>query len=182
MNNKSEMGTVERVFETLLWNSRYFIILGVLASIFAAILLVLSASLEAVHLAGSFFNFIFSTGIEVPRNSIILQLVEMIDGFLMAGMMFIFGFGLYELFISPINISSKNNPDEESIVKGKILNIKNIDELKSKLAKIIMMVLIVKLFYFIIDLKPTDITGALMYAGCIALIGLALFLSHSEHK
>jgi uncharacterized membrane protein YqhA len=65
---------------------------------------------------------------------------------------------------------------------SKILVISNLDDLKSRLAKVILMILIVTLFEEALNMKlntPLD----LVYLGAsIALIALALYLTHaSEH-
>ena len=62
-----------------------------------------------------------------------------IDLFLIAIVLLIFGFGVYELFVSEIDF--KNSKFNESTLK-----IKDLDQLKNKIIKVIIIVLIVKFF------------------------------------
>lgn len=182
---------LEKRFEPLLWKTRYFILISVLCSILTGVaLIVLVGLLDLTHFIGSMWEYLQvsishstkATPSMSPldaRNNLTFTLVEMIDTFLMAGVLFIFGFGLYELFISRISPASGCTP------KSKILNIRNIDELKSKLAKVILMILIVKCFYYTVKLPQENfesVTDVVWLAAVIALIGLALFLSHSSQN
>ena len=187
-NNKFDC-FLDNHLEPLLWMSRYFILVCVLCSIGAAVLVIifvgLSDSIHFIFSLGDYLQLTFnddqtttnSSSITDARNNLTFTLVEMIDAFLMSGVLFIFGFGLYELFISRIT------PAKTSTAKGKILNIRNIDELKSKLAKVILMMLIVKCFYYIVRLPEESFNSVIdiaLLAGSIALIALALYLSHSS--
>lgn len=127
---------LENHLEPLLWSSRYFIVISVLCSIIAAISLILVVGIiDGSHFISNVlsylqisFDYSHSTESIVrltnARNNLTFSLVEMIDSFLLSGVLFIFGFGLYELFISKISPASGSSP------KGKILNIRDIDELK----------------------------------------------------
>ena len=90
--------------------------------------------------------------------------------------MLIFSLGLYELFISDIDQA------HGSKASSKILVINNLDDLKGRLAKVILMIMIVTLFEEALHMKletPLD----LVYLGAsILLIALALYFSHAaEH-
>ena len=90
--------------------------------------------------------------------------------------MLIFSLGLYELFISDIDQA------HGSKASSKILVINNLDDLKGRLAKVILMIMIVTLFEEALHMKleaPID----LVYLGAsITLIALALYFSHAaEH-
>ena len=52
-----------------------------------------------------------------------VQIIELLDGFLLAGVLMIFAFSLYELYISRLE-PAQLNPQ-----KGTILNIRDIDTL-----------------------------------------------------
>jgi uncharacterized membrane protein YqhA len=60
--------------------------------------------------------------------------------------------------------------------------INSLDDLKARLAKVILMILIVKFFEHAISLSFDTPVSLLYLAGGIALLGLALYLSHAaEH-
>jgi uncharacterized membrane protein YqhA len=83
---------------------------------------------------------------------------------------------LYELFISDIDQA------HGSKASSKILVINSLDDLKSRLAKVIIMILIVTLFEHALNMKLTTPIDLLYLGGSIALIAFALYLTHSgEH-
>jgi uncharacterized membrane protein YqhA len=102
--------------------------------------------------------------------------VEIVDGYLLATFLLIFGLGLYELFISRIERA------EQSDSASSILIIHSLDDLKARLAKVILMILIVKFFEYAIRISYTT-PLELMYLGLgITFIGLALYLAHASEK
>jgi uncharacterized membrane protein YqhA len=105
----------------------------------------------------------------------VAHVVASVDGFLLGAIMLIFSLGLYELFISKIDVAQGNGT-------SKILIINSLDDLKDKLAKVILMILVVMFFEQAIFLKPTGPLELLYYALAIMLVALALFLSHKAYK
>jgi Uncharacterized protein family, UPF0114 len=63
-----------------------------------------------------------------------------IDGFLLGAFMLIFGFGIYELFLADLQAA------RSSEASGRILRINSLDDLKTRLAKVILIILIVETF------------------------------------
>ena len=57
--------------------------------------------------------------------------------------------------------------------------VSSLDDLKSRLAKVILLILIVKFFEHALSMHFSTSLDMLYFAGGIALIGLALYLSHS---
>jgi len=144
---------IERIFEKGLWNIRFIVLLAVLFSILAAISLFIIGSWEIVD-SIMHKNPITNLGKEVGVGGdnviikdhfpLLLKLISAIDLYLIGVVLLIFGFGLYELFISKIDIARK----DESVT---ILEIDNLDELKSKLINVIIMVLIISFFERILE-------------------------------
>ena len=117
---------------------------------------------------------------EVMRNEIhdatITHIVEIVDGYLLASVLLIFGLGLYELFISKIDPAASDD------TSSNILLIHSLDDLKNRLAKVILMILIVNFFEHVINQQFKTALDLVYLAGGIALIGLALYLTHKgEH-
>ena len=67
-----------------------------------------------------------------------------------------------------------------SETSNNVLLIGSLDDLKSRLAKVILMILIVKFFEHVIDMHFDQPLDLLYLAGGIALIGSALWLTHSD--
>jgi uncharacterized membrane protein YqhA len=79
---------------------------------------------------------------------------------------------LYELFISKIDDA------EESEAGSKILAIHSLDELKDKLGKVVVMVLIVSFFKKVIHMNFSTPLEMLYLAGSILALALALYYMH----
>ena len=73
------------------------------------------------------------------NNELLFKLISAIDLFLIGIVLLIFGFGIYELFVSEIDFA--NAKFSESTLK-----IRDLDQLKNKIIKVIIIVLIVKFF------------------------------------
>lgn len=80
---------------------------------------------------------------------------------------------LYELFISKIGQA------ERSEMGSRVLFIKNLDDLKTRLGKVVLMILIVKFFEHALEMHFTSALDLVYFGGGIALIGVALYLTHS---
>lgn len=136
------------------------------------------ATVDAAYMAGHLMDYASSTLTSADRTSLraitVTHVVEIVDGYLMATVLFIFALGLYELFIS--NIEAAENSEAGS----NVLIIHTLDDLKSRLAKVILMILIVRFFENAIHMRFDNALDLLYLAGGIALIGLALYLSHDK--
>ncbi len=173
------MKLIENIFESILWNTRFFVLLAVIFSMIGGIALFIVASSDIFDIAKLVIDvYISHAHPENFHENLVGNLIGAIDLYLMAIVMFIFGFGLYELFISKIDIAEKSGA-------SKILEIHSLDELKDKLAKVIVMVLIVSFFKRVLH---TDFNGALemlYFSGSIFALSLALYFMHkggSSHE
>jgi len=128
---------MENKFEKFLWNFRYITILAVILSIFSAFTLIVIASWDIIE-AVIFYNPLFDASIS-SNNELLFKLISAIDLFLIGIVLLIFGFGIYELFVSEIDFA--NSKFTESTLK-----IRDLDQLKNKIIKVIIIVLIVKFF------------------------------------
>jgi uncharacterized membrane protein YqhA len=84
--------------------------------------------------------------------------------------MFIFAFGLYELFISDID-EAKEHADGEH----QLLAIHNLDQLKDKIAKVIVMVLVVNFFQRVLHTKFATPLEMLYFALAITALAVGLY-------
>lgn len=174
--NKAQ-GLGERAFESALWNSRFVVLVAVVASLFTAFAVFYTTAIDVyytiTHLAH--YHSMDDAGRALLKSQTVAHVVGAVDGFLLGAIMLIFSLGLYELFISKIDAAEKGDKDA-----SKILMINSLDDLKDKLAKVIVMILIVMFFEQAIFLKPTEPLELLYYALAIMMVSLALYLSHKS--
>ncbi len=166
-----EQGIIEKVFEWGLWNSRFFVLFAVIFSMFGGMILFIVASVDIWSVMTMVINtYISHAHPEHFHEDLVGGLIGAVDLYLMAIVMFIFGFGLYELFISEIDIAQKG--------ASKILEIHSLDELKDKLAKVIVMVLVVSFFKRVLHTKYAGAEEMLFFAGSILALSLGLYFMH----
>ena len=167
---------LERWFEKGLWASRLVILLAVIFSIFAAFALFLIGSADLYHVVIATYQYFFM-GIH-PENfhaDVVAEIIGAVDLYLIAVVLLIFGFGIYELFISDIDVAKGTGGD-------KVLYVSSLDELKDKIVKVIVMVLVVSFFQRVLH---TDYKGSLemlYFAISITALSLGLYFLHKGGK
>ena len=163
---------LEKIFEGMLWNTRFFVLFAVIFSILGGIALFVVGSVDIWDVVTNVAStYLSGAHPDKFHEQIVSGLIGAVDLYLMAVVMFIFGFGLYELFISEVDIAKKEGV-------SKILEVHSLDELKDKLGKVIIMVLIVNFFQRVLY---TDYIGALnlvYFAISILALALALYFLH----
>ena len=145
------MNLIEDIFEKALWNSRFVVILAVVSSLFTAFAMFYMATVDTFYTIHHLANYA-SSGMDIAaraslREEKITQIVELKDGFLLPSDLFICSMGLYELFISKIDAA------EGSETSGNVLHISSLDDLKNRLAKVILMILIVNFFEQVLKMQ-----------------------------
>lgn len=170
------MKFLESLFESSLWNSRFVILTAVIGSLFAGFAIFYMATIDVWNLVLHVLHYgdtdLTAEARKVLHDSTVTHIVEVVDGYLLATVMLIFSLGLYELFISDIDQA------HGSKAASKILVVNSLDDLKAKLAKVILMILIVTLFEEALSIKIENPLDLLYLGASIALIAAALYLSH----
>tara|TARA_B100001758_G_C18280770_1_gene541526 strand:- start:226 stop:783 length:558 start_codon:yes stop_codon:yes gene_type:complete len=170
IKTEEEQDFIERVWEKFLWSTRYIVILAVLFSILAAITLFIVGSYEIVYTVVADNPLLFSDSKSLDHKKMLYTLIGAVDLYLIGIVLLIFGFGIYELFISPIDIARKD-------AAVTILEVENLDELKNKIIKVIIMVLIVSFFERILKISSTFSEPKQMFyfAGSILALSLGVY-------
>lgn len=167
------MARVESLFERFLWGARLIIIVPVLASLLAAIGILLLSAVNTLLLIERMFGYLYLTAEQqLEQQALILSdVVGVVDQYLIVAILVIFADGLYELFIGNIKVA------ENSIVGPRVLVIRSLDDLKDKLVSVVLVILVVKFFQQALKMKYETPTDLLLLAGGIAAVGAALFLT-----
>lgn len=166
------MKFIEQFFEGILWNSRFFVLLAVIFSMLGGIALFIVASVDVWGVISTILHtYLNHLHPEKFHEMIVGGIIGAVDLYLMAVVMFIFGFGLYELFISEIDVAKRRGV-------SKILEIHSLDELKDKLGKVIVMVLIVNFFQRVLFTEYNGALDLVYFAGSILALALAIYYLH----
>ena len=131
-------------FENALWSTRFIVLISVVLSIISSIILFLIGGWDIIQ-AIIYKNPLLNNSIET-NNELLFNIISSIDLFLIGIVLLIFGFGVYELFISEINFAKDKFADST-------LKINSLDQLKNKIIKVIIIVLIVKFFEKVLKLS-----------------------------
>jgi len=161
---------LEHIFESTMWKTRLFVIFAVVFGLLGSIVLFIVASMDIWGVASyTFATIITHVHPENFHENIVSGIIGAVDLYLIAVVMLIFSFGLYELFISDIDVAM----DDE---KGsKILAINSLDQLKDKIAKVIIMVLVVSFFQKVLHMEYKTALDMLYFALSIASLSIGLY-------
>jgi uncharacterized membrane protein YqhA len=163
---------LEHIFESALWQSRFFVILAVVFGMLGSVVLFLLASYDIWHIVGSFYDLIINhVHIKDLHENTVSTIIGAVDLYLIGIVLIIFSFGIYELFISKIDPAVDND-------SSKILDIQSLDHLKDKIAKVIVMVLVVNFFQRVLHTHYNGALEMLYLSLSILLLALALYFLH----
>jgi uncharacterized membrane protein YqhA len=174
------MNRWKRGFEITLWNSRLIVVFAVIPSIAVGIVLFCINAIESLRVLPDLLRYTDLAMAADQREALLkqslLREISAIDGYLLGAFMLIFAFGLYELFLADLEEA------RSSRTAGRILQIKSLDDLKQRLAKVILIILIVETFKDAFGVKAQTPLELLYVGATIALIGLALYLTHGSES
>ena len=154
----------EKIFEKGLWSSRFIIILAVFFGVVGAIILFAVASVDiydtAKYVVSTYYNHSHP---KTFHEDVVGGIIGAVDLYLIGVVMIIFSLGLYELFISEIDDAKDDNGKD-----NQLLAIHSLDQLKDKISKVIVMVLVVGFFQKV---------GHTEYHGALDMLYLALSIT-----
>jgi len=169
---------LEKTFESSLWASRFMVILAVIFGLIGAVALFIVASFDvydtAKYVISTYANHLHPATF---HEDVVGGIIGAVDLYLIGVVMLLFSFGLYELFISDID-AAKDEEGEDN----KILAIHSLDQLKDKISKVIVMVLVVSFFQ---KVGHTEYHGALemlYFSLSITAVAVGLFFLNKVGK
>ena len=109
------------------------------------------------------------------HGEVVGGIIGAVDLYLIAVVLLIFSFGLYELFIDEIEPARKNQA-------SKILEIDSLDQLKATLAKVIVMVLVVSFFQGVLNTTYSSPLEMIYFSVSILALSLGLYFLHRSEK
>ena len=177
MEDTRRIKSWERLFEGALWRSRFIVLLAVVSSLVSAVILFLWATADVARLAIKAATYVAAAPHSIEEydefhSLVVGHVISAVDDYLLATVLLIFSLGLYELFISKIDVAQ-----EDARHSSKILLIQTLDDLKDRLAKVILMILIVTFFKNVIHTTFDSPLGILYLGIGILFVALALYFT-----
>ncbi len=169
---KGRVALLERLFERALWLSRLVVVVPVVASVVMAVAAFYLGTVDVVYLIthlGSYADV--TTTHSQARAALLSAIIRALDDYLLAAILIIVALGLYELFVGKIDAAERDE------IAPRLLLIRSVDDLKDRLAKVVLLVLIVEFLQYTFAVNFTSALDLLYLAVGIALIGLALYLT-----
>lgn len=175
------MKWLESMFEHGLWSSRFVILLAVFFGLVGALSLFAVASFDVYNTASYVVqSYLHHVHPENFHEIVVGGIIGAVDLYLIGVVMIIFSFGLYELFISDIDPAKDEHGEE-----NQLLAVHSLDQLKDKISKVIVMVLVVGFFQ---KVGRTEFHGALelfYLAISITAVSVGLYflskVGHHDH-
>jgi len=163
---------LEKIFESGLWSSRLMVLLAVVFGLIGATVLFIVASVDIYDSA----KFVITTYLNHAHpdsfhEDVVGGIIGAVDLYLIGVVMLLFSFGLYELFISDIDVAK----EDDDKTGNKILTIKTLDQLKDKISKVIVMVLVVGFFQKVGHTEYNGALDMLYFALSITAVAVGLF-------
>jgi len=175
------MTSLVRSFEKVLWNSRLAVLVAVVASLLVGLGMFYLATIDTWEVLSHLGHYTTLSQSErlKHREEMVAGIIEVIDGYLLAATMIIFALGLYELFIRKIEAATESGNAEN------VLLIRSLDDLKDRLAKMILLMLAIKFFQQTGKMEFKEPLQLLYLAFGTILIAGSIYLSHGkghDHK
>ena len=104
------------------------------------------------------------------RDEGVTTIVKVLDGFFIGALLLIVATGLYELFIGRIEGA------ERSEVGPRLLRISSLEDLKERVAKLVVLILVIELFQRALRLSYGSALEILYLAAAIALVSGGVYL------
>jgi uncharacterized membrane protein YqhA len=170
IGSRGSLKKLETFFEALIWNFRFFILIPVIFSLLSALRLIFIGTMDIWVGLNLALDYKDPEGIMTIKT--VTYIIGGVDYYLIGIVLLIFGFGIYELFISEIEIKHQDSS---------ILQSNSLEELKGKLVNVIVVALIVSLFKQMLSIEIGKLSDVIYIALAILLISISQYLLHLSY-
>ena len=166
-------GHNEKRLGRVLWMSRFIVLVPVVVCVVMALVAFIVATADVWYLVWHVGQFLRAdSDAEVSLQiKFVVTIMKVMDIYLIAAFLIIFAFGLYELFISEIDV------DERAGSAKLLLGIADLNDLKSRLGQVALLVLVVEFLQQALRVDYASARDLLSLSAGILAIGIALYLS-----
>ena len=169
------MKLLGRLFERALWGSRLAVLVAVVFGTLLSLGAFYLATVDAFFALGYVVQYaepgLASEEREALRANAVTTIVKAVDEYLIAAILIIFSLGLYELFVSKLEAA------ERLEAATRLLLIRSLDQLKERIAGLVLLVLAIEFFQRALRLEYESALDLLFFAAGALLVSGALYLA-----
>jgi len=168
------VNTTSNVLERLLWGSRFVVLVPVVGALVLAVGAFALGAADTISVLGILVSYLGSGSASehsTLRSDVIASIVKAIDADLIGAILLVVALGLYELFINRLR------PAEQSEVAERVLTIRTLDDLKDRISRLVLLILIVEFFGISLGLTISSAMELLMLGVGIFLVAGAIYLA-----
>mmetsp|Transcript_33062 Transcript_33062/g.93578 ORF Transcript_33062/g.93578 Transcript_33062/m.93578 type:complete len:277 (-) Transcript_33062:236-1066(-) len=166
----------DKFLASLLWNARTFVLAAIAGSLVMSALMIFQGVVGVWQCAAAVVQATVAGTITLESPDVALLCVEVLDKFLCGIVTYIFGTGVFELFIHRIDFSDGAKGDDKE--KPSWLHVEGIDDLEMNLGKVVITILVVNLMAAakkVAITRPQDLT---FIGAAVLLAAMALTVLH----
>ena len=171
MNITPPSKKIEAIFEACLWKFRLFALIPVIFGLLSTLNFFVVGSIEILE--GLSHSFPHHHADEHAFIKAVTSIIGGVDHYLIGVVLLLFSFGVYEIFISPIDIKFRYK-------EIKILEVNTLDGLKHKILQVVIMALIIGFFKRALSIAIESQQDLQSMAICILLIAVSSYLVHLQ--
>lgn len=165
----------ERQFESLLWSSRLLVMLAVIPSLLGATVLFLIGTADIIKVMADTFVYYTMGSTQDIHDTVVPSIIMAVDIYLIAVVLLIFGSGVYRLFLSPIDQAESHAPNHP-------FNVHSFDQLKDKIARVVILAVIIEFFRAVVDIRFQTPLDAIYLAVSVLALAASLYLMNRAHR
>lgn len=155
-------------------------VVAVVVTMLLAVAALVLATADAVYLVGLLIRYaelgLAGEGRDALRTDAVATIVKSLDGYLIAALLIIVAFGLYELFVNRIDVAAGSSASR------RLLRIHDLEDLKQRVAKLVVLVLVVEFFQPALRLPVRGALELLWLGLGILAVSAALWLTGQSKR
>lgn len=168
------MNRLEAVFEKILWNSRFLILIAVVSSLLGSLVLFIVGTMDILKVAIMAIEYYLGQSDQDIHDFIVTDIILAVDIYLVSVVLLMFGAGAYRLFISPIDESEESGAAHP-------FNIQTFDELKDKIVRVVILAVIIEFFRAVVDIQFATPLDAIYLALSVLALAASVYLMNASH-
>lgn len=156
--------------ERLLWSTRLLLLGGVAGSAILAAGVVWMGTVDVVRFVGDLAEYTTTDRPSDIRSELVAEVVKIVDAYLLAAILVVAAFGLYELFVGRLDARRTDGDAPRLLVA------RSLDDLKDGIAKLVVLILVIEFFQRALQVEIDEAADLLVLGAGIALVSLAFVL------